>query len=77
MSNVRELWAMRDTVLIGTGMSALARGWFESFAQMAAANEVPFLTSGTDHLLGHSTTTKTVQRCCRIPIKFFRWELNF
>lgn len=42
VKDVREPWITYDTVLIGPGMAALNRGWFNSFAQMAAANDIPF-----------------------------------
>jgi hypothetical protein len=42
MANVLEIWGMRDTVLIGPGMASKVRGWFNSFADMAKVNEIPF-----------------------------------
>lgn len=42
LMNVGEMWSLHDTVLIGPGMNALGRGWFNSFYDMSLANELPF-----------------------------------
>jgi len=42
MTNVREMWAIYDTVLIGPHLGSIVRGWFDSFSQLALVNEIPF-----------------------------------
>jgi hypothetical protein len=77
MPNVRELWAMRDTVLIGTGMSALARGWFENFQQMAAANEIPFFNIRNRSLVGPQYNNQDSAEMLPYPYQVFSMGVEF
>jgi hypothetical protein len=77
MPNVKEIWGMKDTVLIGTGMSALARGWFENFAAMAQANEVPFFNIRNRSLVGPQYNNQDSAEMLPYPYQVFSMGIDF
>lgn len=77
MPNIKEVWGLRDTVLIGTGMSALARGWFENFAAMAAVNEVPFFNIRNRSLVGPAYNNQDSAEMLAFPYQCYSMGIEF
>jgi hypothetical protein len=77
IDNVYEAWPLYDTVLIGDGQSDTP-GWYESFAALGAADEVPFFNqrnrSGTHPAYNNFDSQEHlsfVYHCYSIGISFF------
>ena len=77
VKNVFESWHLYDTVLIGNGQSDTP-GWYESFATLGAADEVPFFNqrnrSGTHPAYNNFDSQEHLSfvfLCYSIGIEFF------
>lgn len=77
MPNVKEVWGMRDTVLIGSGMAALARGWFDNFAQLAAVNEIPFFNIRNRSLVGPAYNNQDSAEMLPYPYQVYSMGVEF
>lgn len=77
MPNVKEVWGMRDTILIGTGMSALARGWVENFAALASLNEIPFFNIRNRSLVGPQYNNQDSAEMLPYPFQCYSMGIEF
>jgi hypothetical protein len=58
---VAEMWTRYDSVVIGPGASGKSRGWFESWADFASADQLEFF-SGRSSNAGAAYTNQNTER---------------
>lgn len=56
-----EQWERYDSIVIGEGARARDNGWFDSWAELAAASEIQFF-SGRGGNVGHAYTNQNTER---------------
>jgi hypothetical protein len=75
--NVKEMWCLYDTILIGPGMKALGRGWFDSFAELAAANELPFFNQRNRSAVGVAYNNQDSAELMAFPFLAYSLGVEF